>query len=932
MGEQAGAMRLRQMFNEGGLAKDVEASQLGMFEEGGLEDEGGSIDPVSGNDVPVGSTEAEVRDDIPAQLSPGEFVLPADVVRYHGLEKIMALRDEAKKGLARMEAMGQMGNSDEATLSDDVPFTEDDIDIGEDDGEVREFNEGGLSLGEDQGQQGQIDTYGQQTGGGLVDTDNFYSNYTMPNPEVRQTEHRFEQGVKTGYGPSFLDQDKFRERNRVPDDDTDTKGGGLGKLESVKYRDPDTGHVINVLMHPKGEPLMGSIPEGYLPVSDTNKDEPLDTKGEDEKDKDEIVDDRTDQQKIHDEHQHELRNLHKDNGGGKVHFGDKIYGMSYETSDTGFQAPSLLTVAANFYKGKYDTIRIYDEDTDRYADISKAMYDGLKENFKSASSRKIVEELLDQGAQIDSMVRQSAGFTRTLFKDNQKKLSLKAAKLLAVEYGFEYNNQPLNEIVYRANEADDAEKVKSRLANALAYANDTEANYEAYLEESRQFYTNKSGTKPSDHKKAHDIEIENKNEPGKPKDPNELIPQTGSLKEDGKGNYVDDKGNIVVTRLERGLTLDNNGNYINTKGEVVIKKEDRTDIGEGGKGTGRLDGGLGTKKGGEDPTEPTGGLKTGPGTDPDPDPDPNPWQADIDEAAEIRKLAMEEAKNHPWIEYMPGDTVEIIKEKSSTHLKGQAAQLGVKYEAGDVPETLLRKKAVKDGKAADIYITENDTPETIAQKIAEKEKNKADALETTRQYLRSLGKYTEESILTVIPEITKSGLLRTGINGIPKYRMPKPLVEIPKENTGLGEKTPAEIRAQEEFEKQAKVKQLARELGLIEIYRPTMSESDLRTLKADKDEREAKQLRLAEEARMRKLQLQKNNNKDDNGGNNKGGNQYSVNNTSKGNTGKGRQDGPGSPTEGNKHSGLGNQKGNEPKNHYTMDFGERGRTKGRPFD
>ena len=41
-----------------------------------LKDEGGTKDPVSGNDVPIGSeTKEEVRDDIPAQLSEGEFVL-----------------------------------------------------------------------------------------------------------------------------------------------------------------------------------------------------------------------------------------------------------------------------------------------------------------------------------------------------------------------------------------------------------------------------------------------------------------------------------------------------------------------------------------------------------------------------------------------------------------------------------------------------------------------------------------------------------------------------------------------------------------------------------------------------------------------------------------------------------------------------------------
>ena len=54
--------------------------QMDMFDDGGLMQEGGTVDPISGNDVPVGSTQEEVRDDIPAQLSEGEYVVPADVV------------------------------------------------------------------------------------------------------------------------------------------------------------------------------------------------------------------------------------------------------------------------------------------------------------------------------------------------------------------------------------------------------------------------------------------------------------------------------------------------------------------------------------------------------------------------------------------------------------------------------------------------------------------------------------------------------------------------------------------------------------------------------------------------------------------------------------------------------------------------------------
>jgi hypothetical protein len=101
--------------------------QMELFEDGGLKDEGGMVDEQSGNDVPVGSSRKEVRDDIPAMLSEGEFVFPADVVRYHGLDKLMDLRQQAKMGLKQMEAMGQMGNSEDATMPDDMPFGPSDL-------------------------------------------------------------------------------------------------------------------------------------------------------------------------------------------------------------------------------------------------------------------------------------------------------------------------------------------------------------------------------------------------------------------------------------------------------------------------------------------------------------------------------------------------------------------------------------------------------------------------------------------------------------------------------------------------------------------------------------------------------------------------------------------------------------------------------------
>lgn len=118
--------------------------QMELFGDGGLKDEGGMIDSESGNEVPIGGTRKGVRDDIPANISEGEFIFPEDVTRYIGLDKLMQLRQEAKMGLKKMEAMGQMGNSDEATMEDDLPFGMADIIVVGESDEPMEFADGGF--------------------------------------------------------------------------------------------------------------------------------------------------------------------------------------------------------------------------------------------------------------------------------------------------------------------------------------------------------------------------------------------------------------------------------------------------------------------------------------------------------------------------------------------------------------------------------------------------------------------------------------------------------------------------------------------------------------------------------------------------------------------------------------------------------------------
>lgn len=104
-------------FARGGIVK----KRIPGFQEGGA-----NIDPVSGNEVPTGSLPEEVRDDVDAKLSPGEFVIPADVVRFIGLERLMKMRDEAKKGLQRMSDIGQMGNAEEVGEKSNSTYEEND--------------------------------------------------------------------------------------------------------------------------------------------------------------------------------------------------------------------------------------------------------------------------------------------------------------------------------------------------------------------------------------------------------------------------------------------------------------------------------------------------------------------------------------------------------------------------------------------------------------------------------------------------------------------------------------------------------------------------------------------------------------------------------------------------------------------------------------
>jgi len=94
-------------YAEGGMVEEEQMNRL--MQEGGMADDGMSREPVTGNNIPPGALASEVRDDVDAKLSGGEYVVPADVLRYYGVRFFEDLRSQAKQGMMEMESAGRIG-------------------------------------------------------------------------------------------------------------------------------------------------------------------------------------------------------------------------------------------------------------------------------------------------------------------------------------------------------------------------------------------------------------------------------------------------------------------------------------------------------------------------------------------------------------------------------------------------------------------------------------------------------------------------------------------------------------------------------------------------------------------------------------------------------------------------------------------------------
>ena len=106
----------------GGLAAPVQQQQPTMMAKGGTKEDSSeglavmiglgaptpSYESAAEGNPPPGATKEEVADDQLVLLSEGELVVPANVVRYHGLGTYEGMRREALMGLQDMEQSGQI--------------------------------------------------------------------------------------------------------------------------------------------------------------------------------------------------------------------------------------------------------------------------------------------------------------------------------------------------------------------------------------------------------------------------------------------------------------------------------------------------------------------------------------------------------------------------------------------------------------------------------------------------------------------------------------------------------------------------------------------------------------------------------------------------------------------------------------------------------
>ena len=171
-GETIKILDVGMSFAEGGKVSDKAQLEMELIMNE-------QVDPVSGNTAPIGAKPEEVRDDVEIRVSPGEYVINAQTVRYFGEGFFDELQKAAAEGFERIKE------------GEELPFRDDELDIEDDEteevepegfaygGRVKGYAEGDLVVPEPVG-----GGYGQYGGTGAMFMG--YQSKTFINDETGQ--------------------------------------------------------------------------------------------------------------------------------------------------------------------------------------------------------------------------------------------------------------------------------------------------------------------------------------------------------------------------------------------------------------------------------------------------------------------------------------------------------------------------------------------------------------------------------------------------------------------------------------------------------------------------------------------------------------------------------------------------------------------------
>jgi hypothetical protein len=223
-----------------------------IMQEGGMADDGMNREPVTGNEIPPGSLASEVRDDIPAQLSEGEYVVPADVLRYYGVRFFEDLRAQAKQGMMEMESEGRIGGTpvdaqgaplegqEEELTPEEEQMLQEALGAASSTGAPAGMAMGGMTYVPPQQQQQQPMTSPYQDQAMLYKP-----------PASGMAEGGFASATDPAFGATTFDRSQF------------TSDTGVAPMETRQYINPTTKE-IRSFSFLNGNPL-SPIPDGFVP-------------------------------------------------------------------------------------------------------------------------------------------------------------------------------------------------------------------------------------------------------------------------------------------------------------------------------------------------------------------------------------------------------------------------------------------------------------------------------------------------------------------------------------------------------------------------------------------------------------------------------------------------------------------------------------------